>query len=143
MIPARTADIEGLFEPALVALLTTDRTVATELFPDDVALTATHLVVCSRHELLERFDDWDGAFSNITATIDLVSVDGDTATVRWAFNADHTGALLLDEDELFEPTGQTLHISGQAVVVVRNRRIKSASCRENPPTLVAQLRSPR
>lgn len=143
MTPPQAADVRVLLEDALLTLVTGDLGTANELFTEDVAVLAPHLDVMSRAELQERLADCAGALSNITTIIDEIHVDGPTATVAWAVTADHAEPLLVHEDELFEPTGRRLHTSGRALVVFQHGRIRAVRCRENPPTLRAQLLAAR
>lgn len=139
----RTAQTGALLSRACIAMVNGDRVGATELFTEDVSIVAPHLEVSSRQELVERFTDWQDALSNVTTAIFGLCLDDDTASVDWQVSADHCGALFMDEDELFEATGQRLHMAGHAVVGIRRGRIHSVTFWESAPTLLAQLRSAR
>jgi hypothetical protein len=115
------SDVEAreLLSGALRAILAGDAG-AIHRFTEDVVGESPNMSVRSRSELEHQLDDRAGALTNIELTIADVEIDGSRVTANWSMSGDHTGAVLFNEDELFEPSGRRIHLSARSVVLLRD-----------------------
>lgn len=107
-----TDPFRRVVEDALWALVTGElRSIDT--FAPDVVAKSRFLTASNRCELVDQIDDRRGTLSNVELVIDRMERDGTGVEIAWRFTGDHTGPALLNEDELYEPTGRRI---GTAII---------------------------
>lgn len=110
-----------------------------EVFTEDVVVWSPNLVTRSRTELQEVISENRDLLSNLELRIDVVDCSGDRATVEWQVSADHTGALLVGDDYLFEPSGRRISIAGAVVAEFRGKLISTLRCYFDDAAVLEQL----
>jgi SnoaL-like domain len=116
------ADALVVLRRALPGLLSGDLAVL-ELFTDDVTARSPTTAIRSRTQLEHQVLDRQGALSRTDFAVDDVAEEPGGLVVSWRMSADHSGDLLFDEDELFEPSGVRVTLSGTTRVRFRGGRI--------------------
>jgi hypothetical protein len=94
-----------LLHEALLALVT-GVPPGSEVFADEVVVESRYLSAQDRCELFDRLGDRRGAFSDVELVLDRVDAGSVWVDVTWRFSATHSGPILVNEDELYEPTGR-------------------------------------
>jgi hypothetical protein len=112
-------EARGLLTCVLRAIVAGDAG-ASHRFTEDVIGESPNMSVRSRSELEYQLDDRAGALTNIELTIVCVEIEGSKVTADWTMSGDHTGAVLFNEDELFEPSGRRIHLSARSIVQLRD-----------------------
>jgi hypothetical protein len=134
-----------LLHEALLALVTGELP-RVEVFAPDVVVESPHLTARSRSELLDRMEDRRGGLADVEVVLDLVDAGPVGVDVTWRFTAVHAGPILVNEDELFEPTGRRIGGGGTThfdvgngciwrVVVGRDDAVAGVSAGEQPELL--------
>jgi hypothetical protein len=124
---------------ALPAIISGDLS-GLELFTEDVTGLSPDMVIRSRVELEHQLLDRQGSLSRAAFAIDLIEADQTGFVVRWRMSGDHTGELLFNEDELFEPSGVRVQLSATTCVRFRGRRIRTFETTYDDRDLFDQLR---
>jgi hypothetical protein len=96
---------------------------ALELFTEDVSGDSPNMCVRSRSELEYQLIDRAGALSNIEFMIDRLDAVEPGVVATWRMSGDHTGEVLFNEDEFFEPSGRRIDLSATTYVQFRGARI--------------------
>ena len=94
------------------------------LFTEDVRAWSPNLAATSLSELETAFADRNDALSNIVVVITGLDVAGNKAFAEWVLDADHTGALVIDDIRV-EPTGRRLQVGGVTIADFRHHRIEA------------------
>jgi hypothetical protein len=128
-----------LLRRALPAIVTGD-VGALGLFTDDVSGDAPDLRVRSRAELECQLIDRAGALSRIELAITRLEPWEGGFTATWRLSGIHTGAMLINEDELFEPSGRRIELAAKTCVRFRDRRICAFEMIYEGQDLVDQIR---
>lgn len=119
-----TAIKETVLIQALEAAVTGDESKLDETFTEDVVGWSPNLAVSSRAELAEEFGDRHDVLSDIVISFDAVYIVGDNAIAEWRIGADHTGALVLADEELtIEPSGRRIVLAGATFAEFRGDQI--------------------
>jgi hypothetical protein len=113
------------------------------LFTDDVSGDAPNLRVRSRAELECQLIDRAGALSRIEFAIDRLEPSEGGVTATWRLAGMHTGALLINEDELVEPSGRPVDLAARTHVRFRVRRICAFETIYDGQDLIDQIRPRR
>jgi len=113
---------------------------ALELFTEDVTGLSPSTTIRSRLELEHQLLDRQGALSRAEFVIDRSEEDQGGLVVWWRMCGDHTGELLFNEDELFEPSGVRVRLSATTRVRFRGRRVRSFDTTYDARYLLDQLR---
>jgi ketosteroid isomerase-like protein len=125
---------------AVEAWLTNDLATIRELFTDDVAAWSPNSCATSLGELEDEFAEQDDSISNLAFTVDHFDVVGpNKAIAEWRLAADHTGALLVSDDLLIEPTGHHIALAGVTVAEFRGGRICAIRNYFDDAALIEQL----
>ena len=133
------AEVGSVLGRALLGLIRGDVDVL-ELFTDDVVGDSPNTSVQSRIELEHQLSDRSEAISNIEFTIDHVEWVAPDFVVNWHMSGDHTGEMLLNEDQFFEPTGRRIEVHATTHVQFRTGRICAFQIAYDNQDLVEQLR---
>jgi ketosteroid isomerase-like protein len=112
-------------ERALRASLEGDSGVVPEIYTDDVKVWAPALSVSSARELAEEYERRDDVFSGIELEVFPLAVSGDYACAEWTVTMTHSGALVLADGLVLEPTGIRVTINGSTVAEFHGDRICS------------------
>jgi ketosteroid isomerase-like protein len=112
-------------ERALRASIEGDSGVVAELYTDDVKVWAPALSVSSARELAEEFERRDDVFSDIELEVFPLAVSGDYACAEWTVAMTHSGALVMTDGLVVEPTGIRVTINGATVAEFHRDRICS------------------
>jgi len=110
------------------------------LFTDDVIGESPNLRVRSRAELECHLTDRAGALSDIEFAIDRIERSAGGLTVTWHLSGFHTGVVLFNEDELFDPSGRRVDLSARTEVQFRARRICAFETSYDGQDLIDQIR---
>jgi hypothetical protein len=94
-----------LLHDALLVLVTGEPP-RSNVFADEVVVESRYLSARDRCELFDRLGDRRGAFSDVELVVDRVEAGPVWVDVTWHFWATHSGPILVNEDELYEPTGR-------------------------------------
>jgi hypothetical protein len=97
--------------------------VAIDLFTDDVVGDSPNMCVRSRSELEYQLLDRRGALSGVEFVLERVERGESGLVATWRMSGDHTGEVMFNEDEFFEPTGRRICLSATTVVQFRANRI--------------------
>jgi hypothetical protein len=116
------SDPATLLRTFLEGSLTGDADAVAGTVTEGVVGWSPQLFVTSRDELLDIIGDRDGVLSNVEAFID-VDVLGAKAVAEWSIAADHTGAIVMDDDLSIEPTGRRLQLAGVTIAEFDGERI--------------------
>jgi ketosteroid isomerase-like protein len=118
-----TSTKEAVLVQALEAAVTGDDSALDQTFTEDVVGWSPNLAVTSRAELADEFGDRHDALSNIVIAFDAIYIVGDNAIAEWRLSADHTGAIVVDDDLQLEPTGRTIVLAGATFAEFRGDQI--------------------
>jgi hypothetical protein len=110
-------------ERAIEANLTGDSAVICVLYTDDVQGSSPVLNISSAAELAVELEDREDAFSDVEIELAPLEVSGDKACVEWVARATHSGALVVDDDLVIEPTGRRFALRGVTVADFEGDRI--------------------
>jgi hypothetical protein len=113
------------------------------LFTDDVSGDAPNLRVRSCAELRCQLIDRAGALSRIEFAIDRLEPSERGLIATWRLAGMHTGAMLINEDELFEPSGRQVDLAARTWVRFRGRRICAFETIHDGQDLIDQIRPRR
>ncbi|HJW35344.1 MAG TPA: nuclear transport factor 2 family protein, partial [Actinomycetes bacterium] len=108
------------------------------LFTDDVVGWSPYATVSGLTALGELAGLRDMAFSNVVLSFRGLDEVGNKAFAEWLIEADHTGPLVLGEEEVLEATGRHIQLPGATVADFRDGKIRSllsSDCRANRPHL--------
>jgi ketosteroid isomerase-like protein len=108
-------DLLGL---ALRAIVAGDAR-AGSLFTDDVVIDSPNMHVTSRAELEDQLGDRAGALTDVDLIVEGVGFGVGGVRVNWTASGNHTGAVLVNEDELFEASGRPVRLSASSIVTLR------------------------
>src|SRR5262249_17456333 len=96
---------------------------AAAVFTQDVVATSPILEVSGRDNLLDKLGDQRGGLTNVEGTLDRVEGDVTAVVVSWHVAADHTGAMLVNEDLFYKPSGRRVHLNIVSSFELRDGRI--------------------
>ena len=109
------------------------------LFTDDVVGWSPYASVSGLTALAELAALRDMAFSNVVITFRGLDEVGNKAFAEWLIEADHTGPLVLGEDEVLEATGRHIQLPGATVADFRDGKIRSYRTYFDDISLIEQL----
>lgn len=117
-----TSTKETVLIQALEAAVTGDDSQLAQTFTEDVAAWSPNLAVSSLAALADEFGDRHDVLSNITISFDAIYIVGDNAIAEWRLGADHTGPLVVgDEDPVtIEPSGRRIVLAGATFAEFRD-----------------------
>jgi SnoaL-like polyketide cyclase len=81
----------------------------------------------------------DVAFSNVDIMFRGLDEVGNKAYAEWLVEADHTGPLVLDEDQVLDATGRHVRLAGATVADFRDGKIRSFRTYFDDVSLIEQL----
>ena len=117
---SRPAGVERAVQGALQLMATG---VESDVFTDDVTGWTPLGEVHGRDQLRDQVTDWRDGMTDIDLVVDGIAVDGATAMARWRLSARHTGVVLVNEDLLYEPSGQEVTVAVTSEFGFRDERI--------------------
>jgi hypothetical protein len=122
--------------------LATGEPLAADVFTRDVIGTSPIMEARGRDDLLAKLGDRRGGLTNVEVGIDHVEGDEENVVVSWHMIGDHTGPMLINEDVLYEPTGQRLRLAIVSTFALREGAIASFHNEFDLDDLGAQLGMP-
>jgi ketosteroid isomerase-like protein len=105
--------------------IATGEPLAAAVFALDVVGTSPIMEAKGRDELLCKLGDRRGGLTNVEVEIERVEGDEREVAVTWHMAGDHTGPMLVNEDVLYEPTGQRLRLAIVSTFTLREGAIAS------------------
>jgi predicted ester cyclase len=135
MVTDKGAVLRSLLE----ALVVGDAEAVARCVTEEVMGWSPNLLVTSRAQLVEAALDREDSMSNVEYSIAPIHVIGDTAIAEWRVSADHTGALLLDDDLVIAPTGRRIHLAGATFAEFDGDYIRSFRIYFDDSALTEQL----
>ena len=109
------------------------------LFTDDVVGWSPYATVSGLTALEEVAARRELAFSNVVISFRGLDEVGNRAFAEWIVEAEHTGPLVLDEDEALEATGAHVKLAGVTVADFRGGKIRSYRTYFDDLSLIEQL----
>jgi SnoaL-like polyketide cyclase len=109
------------------------------MFTDDVVGWSPYASVSGLMALTELAALRDVAFSNVVIYFRGLDEVGNKAFAEWLIDADHTGPLVLGEDEVLEATGRHVQLAGATVADFRDGKIRSYRTYFDDLSLIEQL----
>ena len=109
------------------------------LFTDDVVGWSPYASVAGLPELAALSELRETAFSNVVIMLRGLDEVGNKAFAEWLIEADHTGPLVLGEDEVLEATGRHIQLPGATVADFRDLKIRSYRTYFDDISLIEQL----
>ena len=107
-----TAARADVLRDAMLAAVTGDEALIERAYTEDVTGWSPVMEVVSRDDLAADLRGRGGVFSDVELILDPVEAVGDKLIAEWQVAATHTGALVLDDDVVVEPTGRRLELRG-------------------------------
>jgi hypothetical protein len=115
-------ELRTLVRDVLWSLITGDAT-SIELFTTDVVAELTLSCATSRIELAEQLDDRRGVLSDVELEIAGLRCGASVIEVVWNVSGRHTGPLLVNDDELHEPSGELVRLGVVSQLELRDGRV--------------------
>ncbi len=109
------------------------------LFTDDVVGWSPYATVSGLTALEEVAALRELAFSNVVISFRGLDEVGNRAFAEWIVEADHTGPLVLGEDEALDATGEHVKLAGVTVADFRDGKIRSYRTYFDDLSLIEQL----
>ncbi len=109
------------------------------LFTDDVIGWSPWVNTSGLTALAEIAAERETAFSNVVIMFRGLDEVGNKAFAEWRVEADHTGPLVLGEDEVLEPTGRHIQLAGATAADFRGGKIRSFRTYFDDASLIEQL----
>jgi hypothetical protein len=131
-------DVECVLRAALRMMLTGVDEPA--VFTDTVTGHTPLGEVGDLDDLRAQVSDWRDGLTDPELVVDTIAIDGDAAMVRWRLAAQHTGEVLVNEDELFEPTGRHVTVEVTSEFQLAGGRISAFRHDYDLDDLLRQLR---
>jgi hypothetical protein len=116
---------------------------AIELFTEDVAGDSPDMRVRSRTELGNQLIDRAETLSNVEFRLDRVEADHPGVRATWHMAGDHTGEVLFNEDQLFEPSGRRIVLTATTHARFRSGRSCEFLTTSEDADLIDQIRAGR
>jgi SnoaL-like domain len=137
-----TSTKETVLVQALEAAVTGDDSLLAQTFTDDVVAWGPNFAVSSLAELAGEFGDRHDVLSNIVISFDAVYIVGENAIAEWRLGADHTGPLVVGDDDepvTIEPSGRHLVLAGATFAEFRGDLICAFRTYFDDAALLEQL----
>lgn len=109
------------------------------LFTDDVVGWSPYATVSGLTALADLSALREAAFSNVVITFRGLDEVGNKAFAEWLVEADHTGPLVLDEENVLEATGRHVQLPGVTVADFRDGKIRSFRTYFDDISLIEQI----
>ena len=109
------------------------------LFTDDVTGWSPYVTLSGLAALADLAALREAAFSNVVITFRGIDEVGNKAFAEWVIEADHTGPLVLKEDDILEATGRHVELPGATVADFRDGKIRSYRTYFDDISLIEQL----
>ena len=109
------------------------------LFTDDVTGWSPYVTVSGLTALAALAALREEAFSNVAITFRGLDEVGNKAFAEWLIHADHTGPLVLGEDNALEATGRHVQLPGVTVADFRDGKIRSFRTYFDDISLIEQI----
>ena len=109
------------------------------LFTDDVVGWSPYATVSGLAALAGLSALREEAFSNVVITFRGLDEVGNKAFAEWLVEADHTGPLVLDEENVLEAPGRHVQLPGVTVADFREGKIRSFRTYFDDLSLIEQL----
>ncbi len=109
------------------------------LFTDDVVGWSPYATVAGLKEVADLAAVRDTTFSNVVILYRGLDEVGNRAYAEWVIEADHTGPLVIGEDEVLDATGRRVKVPGVTVADFRDGKIRSFRTYFDDISLIAQM----
>ena len=109
------------------------------LFTDDVVGWSPYATVSGLAALAGLSALREEAFSNVVITFRGLDEVGNKAFAEWLVDADHTGPLVLSEENVLEATGRHVQLPGVTVADFREGKIRSFRTYFDDLSLIEQI----
>jgi ketosteroid isomerase-like protein len=109
------------------------------LFTEDVVGWSPIASVSGLTALAELGAQRESAFSNLGIVFRGLDEVGNKAFAEWVIEGDHTGPLVLGEDEVLEATGRHVTLAGVTVADFRDGKIRSFRTYFDDASLIEQI----
>jgi hypothetical protein len=128
-----------VLEDALEACITGNTEALPELFTDDVSGWGPNMLVSSLDELKETVASREDALSDVGIEINSLDVFGNKGFVEYRLNAVFSGAFVLDEDTVVDPTGNDVYLGAALVAEFSGNKISAFRNYFDEIALLAQM----
>ena len=109
------------------------------LFTDDVVGWSPYATVSGLKDVADLAALREITFSNVVILYRGLDEVGNKAYAEWVIEGDHTGPLVLGEDEVLEATGRRVRMAGVTVADFRDGKIRSFRTYFDDISLIAQM----
>ena len=109
------------------------------LFTDDVVGWSPYATVSGLKDVADLAALREITFSNVVILYRGLDEVGNKAYAEWVIEGDHTGPLVLGEDEVLEATGRRVKLAGVTVADFRDGKIRSFRTYFDDISLIAQM----
>ena len=109
------------------------------IFTDDVVGWSPYATVYGLKDVADLAAVRDTTFSNVVILYRGLDEVGNKAYAEWVIEADHTGPLVLEEDEVLDATGRRVKLAGVTVADFRDGKIRSFRTYFDDISLIAQI----
>jgi ketosteroid isomerase-like protein len=109
------------------------------LFTDDVVGWSPYATVSGLQEVADLAAEREITFSNVVILFRGLDEVGNKAYAEWVIEADHTGPLVLGDDEVLDASGRHVQLPGVTVADFREGKIRSFRTYFDDISLIAQM----
>jgi ketosteroid isomerase-like protein len=109
------------------------------LFTDDVVGWSPYATVSGLQEVADLAAEREITFSNVVILFRGLDEVGHKAYAEWVIEADHTGPLVLGDDEVLDASGRHVQLPGVTVADFREGKIRSFRTYFDDISLIAQM----
>jgi ketosteroid isomerase-like protein len=109
------------------------------VFTDDVVGWSPYVTVSGLTAVAALSALREAAFSNVVITYRGLDEVGNKAFAEWLVEGDHTGPLVLGEDNVLEATGRHVQLPGVTVADFRDGKIRSFRTYFDDLSLIEQI----
>jgi ketosteroid isomerase-like protein len=100
-----------------------DMAVLEEIFAEDAVFWSPGRVLTSREELADELRQRDELVADLEVEISALDIAGYRGYAEWVATATHAGPLVIDDDNVIEPTDQEIIVRGVTVADFDGSRI--------------------
>ncbi len=109
------------------------------LFTEDVVGWSPYATVSGLNDVAALADLRETAFSNVVILYRGLDEVGNKAYAEWVIEADHTGPLVLSDDQVLDATGRRVKLPGVTVADFRDGKIRSFRTYFDDLSLIDQM----